>query len=102
MYKSAVNFAAGFFGIPFEEQYNELILIEAAGFNNTLAPYMTCPNSYRRDLDSSKTLRPEWLAVYLKDALPRIQKLIEGVELSYKDLFGVSDSCISNFTPYSN
>lgn len=54
---------------------------------------MTCPNSYRRDLDSSKTSRPKWLAIYLKDALLRIQKDLSGIELTIKDVFGMQEMC---------
>lgn len=39
MLKSAQNFAAGFFGIPTEEQYNLEVMIEWPEFNCTLAPY---------------------------------------------------------------
>lgn len=44
MLKSAQNFAAGFFGIPAEDQYNLEVMIEAPGFNCTLAPW----NAVRR------------------------------------------------------
>jgi hypothetical protein len=59
MLKSAQNFAAGklpfhlivvcqlisgFFGIPAEDQYNLEVMIEAPGFNCTLAPWNSvCP-----------------------------------------------------------
>lgn len=39
MLKSALNFAAGFFGIPYEEQYHQLITLEWPHYNNTLSPY---------------------------------------------------------------
>lgn len=39
MLKSAQNFAAGFFGIPAEPQYNLEVMIEWPGFNCTLSPY---------------------------------------------------------------
>lgn len=39
MLKSALNFAAGFFGIPFEKQYHQLVTIEWPHYNNTLSPY---------------------------------------------------------------
>ncbi|KAJ7862603.1 histidine phosphatase superfamily [Mycena olivaceomarginata] len=45
MLASAMNVAIGFFGYPFEGQYQQSITIEADGFNNTLAPYKTCPNA---------------------------------------------------------
>lgn len=38
MYKSARNYAAGFFGIPAEDQYELELTIETPGFNNTFAP----------------------------------------------------------------
>jgi hypothetical protein len=41
MLKSAQNFAAGFFGIPAEDQFNLEVMIESKGFNNTLAPWNT-------------------------------------------------------------
>ncbi|KAI9620352.1 hypothetical protein KEM48_008175 [Puccinia striiformis f. sp. tritici PST-130] len=45
MYHSALNFAAGFFGLPVEKKYHQSIIIENIGFNNSLAPYLSCPNS---------------------------------------------------------
>lgn len=60
MHASALNFAIGFFGYPFEGQYQQSITIESTGvraffrdlpsafslnvvqFNNSLAPYTTC------------------------------------------------------------
>jgi len=59
MWSSAMHFAIGFFGYPFEGQYEQSITIEYDGvssqslfvipisiyryqFNNTLAPYKTC------------------------------------------------------------
>jgi hypothetical protein len=42
MVKSALNFAAGFFGIPYEGQFNLELTVESPGFNNTFAPYATC------------------------------------------------------------
>lgn len=46
MVKTALNFMGGFFGIPeYSTEANLLLRIEAQGFNNTGAPYYTCPNS---------------------------------------------------------
>ncbi|POW03499.1 hypothetical protein PSHT_11622 [Puccinia striiformis] len=56
MYHSALNFAAGFFGLPVEKKYHQSIIIENIGFNNSLAPYLSCPNSQlpkRANLDVS-------------------------------------------------
>lgn len=49
MLKSAQNFAAGFFGIPAEDQYHLEVTVEAPGFNNTLAPWNTVRDVPRRD-----------------------------------------------------
>ncbi|GJN94417.1 hypothetical protein Rhopal_007497-T1 [Rhodotorula paludigena] len=93
MLKSAQNFAAGFFGIPFEQQYHQLVTIEWPGFNNTLAPYMTCKNA----IDYGRTRAPqkmaEWIKRYLDDALQRVQPLVEGVTLRHRDLFNMQLLC---------
>ncbi|KAJ3929080.1 MAG: histidine phosphatase superfamily [Lentinula lateritia] len=56
---SALNFAIGFFGYPFEGQYQQSITIDADGFNNTLAPYDTCHNARHRPI----SVRGKWRAV---------------------------------------
>lgn len=38
MVKSALNWAAGFFGIPYEDQFELELIIETPGLNNTFAP----------------------------------------------------------------
>ncbi|BGP20154.1 hypothetical protein JCM10213v2_008289 [Rhodosporidiobolus nylandii] len=76
MLKSALNFAAGFFGIPFEDQYHQLITVEWPGFNNTLAPYMTCKNANRYDLTRGPQNMKEWAAVYLAHALERFKPMM--------------------------
>ncbi|GAA5863691.1 hypothetical protein JCM8547_003694 [Rhodosporidiobolus lusitaniae] len=93
MLKSALNFAAGFWGIPFEDQYHQLITIEWPGFNNTLAPYMICSNANRADLTRGPQKMAQWGEVYLKDALARLKPLVEGVELTVKDLFNMQLMC---------
>ncbi|KAJ9497622.1 hypothetical protein H2202_007046 [Exophiala xenobiotica] len=46
MVKTAVNFAAGFFGVPeYLDQVNIEILVEILGVNNSGAPYEVCNNS---------------------------------------------------------
>ncbi|KAJ3559014.1 hypothetical protein NM688_g600 [Phlebia brevispora] len=41
MLSSALNFAIRFFGCPLEGRYQQSIIIEADGYDNTLAPYKT-------------------------------------------------------------
>ncbi|KAM0790434.1 hypothetical protein ACM66B_003313 [Microbotryomycetes sp. NB124-2] len=93
MLKSALNFAAGFFGIPYEEQYDQLVTIEWPGFNNTLSPYMTCTNANRRDLTLGPARMAEWMSLYLKDARARLNHQLEGIELSFRDVFNIQQMC---------
>ncbi|KAK4049349.1 hypothetical protein OIO90_005478 [Microbotryomycetes sp. JL221] len=93
MLKSALNFAAGFFGIPYEEQYEQLVTIEWPGFNNTLSPYMTCKNANRRDLTIGPQKMAEWMAIYLKNARNRLNQQLDGIELTLRDVFDMQQMC---------
>lgn len=93
MHKSALNFAAGFFGIPFEEQYHQLLTIEEVNFNNTLSPYMTCRNANDPLLSEGGKRAGEWLAIYLADAVARFGKLVSGVELTARDVWNMQAMC---------
>jgi hypothetical protein len=56
MLKSAQNFAAGFFGIPYEGQYQQLVTIEDDGVRPlSLSPSLrpTCPNTRATTLTRS-------------------------------------------------
>ncbi|KAJ6603247.1 histidine phosphatase superfamily [Mycena vulgaris] len=94
MLASAQNFAIGFFGYPFEGQYQQSITIEGHGFNNTLAPYTTCPNAQ----DSSKADRgrgylAKWASVYLEKALRRLQRQLTGYTLTIEDVYVFQQLC---------
>ncbi|ESK92182.1 acid phosphatase [Moniliophthora roreri MCA 2997] len=94
MLHSALNFAIGFFGYPFEGQYQQSITIEAANFNNTLAPYDTCPNANRRTVSDRGTwYASRWADKYLASARKRLQKQITGFELSVQDVFTMQQLC---------
>ncbi|KAJ7932197.1 phytase, partial [Mycena leptocephala] len=99
MLASAQNFAIGFFGYPFEGQYQESITIEGHGFNNTLAPYTTyvCER-LRYFQDSSKADRgrgylAKWASVYLKKALRRLQPQLTGYTLTIEDVYVFQQLC---------
>lgn len=85
MLRSAQNFAAGFFGIPAEDQYNLEVMIEWPGFNCSLAPYHSCPNDMKMYPVVREKLA-QWDAVFLKKTTKRVQKLIRGVELTSLDV----------------
>lgn len=94
MLKSSLNFASGFFGYPFQDQYQQSITIEAPGINNTLAPYSTCPNAN----DDTKGGRgawyvKNWTGNYLKAAQARLQPQMQGYELTIDDLFSFQFMC---------
>lgn len=94
MYHSALNFAAGFFGIPYEKSYHQSILIESKHFNNSLAPYYVCPNSNKPGItDLGSKVSKQWVEIYLKDATKRFNELIEGFQFNSSDLHTMQQVC---------
>jgi len=94
MLASALNFAIGFFGYPFDGQYQQSITIEASGFNNTLAPYNTCPNSNDPKRGGRSTwFVTQWVTRYLQPALKRINSLISGYQFTITDIYAMQNLC---------
>ncbi|KAI0638912.1 phosphoglycerate mutase-like protein [Trametes polyzona] len=94
MLASALNFAIGFFGYPFEGQYQQSITIEDNGYNNTLAPYKTCPNAGdRTKSDRAIPYVKQWASIYLKDALDRLRPQMHGYELTIEDVYVLQQLC---------
>ncbi|GJE94137.1 histidine-type phosphatase [Phanerochaete sordida] len=94
MLASALNFAIGFFGYPFEGQYQQSITIEARGFNNTLAPYKTCPNADdKTKADRGTWFVRQWADIYLKDAQARLAPQMHGYNLTIEDLYTLQQMC---------
>ncbi|KAI0048206.1 phosphoglycerate mutase-like protein [Auriscalpium vulgare] len=94
MLASALNFASGFFGIPYEDKYLQSITIEDDGFNNTLAPYKTCPNAGDRSIaDRGTPFVKEWANVYLQQARDRLQSQIPGYNLTIEDVYTMQQMC---------
>ena len=89
-----LNFAAGFFDVrTYQTDYNQLIMIESAGFNNTLAPYDNCPNA-NNDIGSQGIVFAEkWIAIYLESATKRLARKITGVNLTTTDLYNMQLTC---------
>ncbi|KAI1790015.1 phytase [Ganoderma leucocontextum] len=94
MLSSALNFALGFFGPKLEGQYQQLITIEAQGFNNTLVPSKTCPNaqSNARGERALPYVR-EWAELYLQDARARLNSQLEGIHLCIEDVYTMQQLC---------
>ncbi|KAG0144274.1 hypothetical protein CROQUDRAFT_660242 [Cronartium quercuum f. sp. fusiforme G11] len=94
MYKSAINFAAGFFGIPSDNEYHQSILIENKGFNNSLAPYYVCPNSVKPGIgDLGSKISDKWVDIYLQPAVQRLNKLVEPFKFNTSDLYTMQQLC---------
>ncbi|TIA87508.1 hypothetical protein E3P81_03921 [Wallemia ichthyophaga] len=91
MYKSAINWLAGFFGVEsWQEESHLSIMHEASGYNNTLAPWEICP---REDSYQSKAHVGKWRNKYLRNALKRLNKLAFGYEFEIGDVFAMQELC---------
>ncbi|KAG8816269.1 hypothetical protein FRC17_000379 [Serendipita sp. 399] len=94
MLASATNFAFGFFGWPLDDKLLLSVTVEATQYNNTLAPYKTCPNQWRPEIgDRGEYYQQKWVGVYLQEAHHRIQGLLDGYALSVEDLFAMQMLC---------
>ncbi|TFK56976.1 phosphoglycerate mutase-like protein [Heliocybe sulcata] len=95
MLHSALNFAAGFFGIDsYQTDYNELIIVESDGYNNTLAPWNACPNNNLESIGYyGDSLQDQWIETYLAPTLERLQPLVQGVNLTTSDLYNMQSAC---------
>ncbi|THH15597.1 hypothetical protein EW146_g4910 [Bondarzewia mesenterica] len=93
MLASAMNFASGFFGIPYEDKYLQSITIEAddVGVPTT---FLCCPNSGKKSKsDRGTPFLEEWAAIYLRDARDRLQNQIEGYTLTFEDVYTMQQMC---------
>ncbi|EJU01030.1 phosphoglycerate mutase-like protein [Dacryopinax primogenitus] len=94
MVKSALNFAAGFFGIPYENQYHQEIIIEGApagvAGNNTLSP--TCKNLIVSLLNSAAPIA-KWQSIYLANATARINAQVQGINFTFADVGNMQSLC---------
>lgn len=94
MLSSAMNFALGFFGWPFEGQYQQSITIEEKGFNNTLAPYKTCHNANINEKgDRGVWYTERWADIYLQNTRKRLAKEIKGYDLTIEDVYTMQQLC---------
>lgn len=93
MLRSAQNFATGFFGYPAEEQYNLNVIIESPGFNNTLAPYLTCDNDGGLLRANVSQKLSEWDRVFLKNAVERLNGDIQGYNITIQDAVAFMETC---------
>lgn len=100
----SLHFAVGFFGVQsYLQDYHQLIMIEAPGFNNTLASSAVCPNANNAIGNFGRVQSAKWANVYLQPALKRVSKSIQGIDLTISDLVGMQMTCAYEveFLPFS-
>ncbi|KAM0267086.1 hypothetical protein ACHAPA_006293 [Fusarium lateritium] len=90
MLKSAENWMAGFFGLEWTNNATIEVIIEAPGFNNSLAGGLNCPNSAKADY---VTPVATWYEKYLKDATDRFNDVTEGFTWTPADVWAAQNMC---------
>ncbi|KAJ7486978.1 phosphoglycerate mutase-like protein [Mycena latifolia] len=94
MVDSALHFAAGFFGVQeYQNDYHQLIEIEALGFNTTLAPYDQCANANNPISTIGTNFTTKWEEIYLADAQKRLAPHLQGFALNATWLFAMQQTC---------
>ncbi|KXN87322.1 3-phytase A [Leucoagaricus sp. SymC.cos] len=95
MVDSALNFAAGFFGLPdYSKDYHQLIEVETPGVNSTLAATKTCPNAHNEiSYIGNHRYAEEWVDRYLLDAQERLAKHLPGFNLTIEDCLQMQQLC---------
>lgn len=84
---------AGFFGLEWTNNATIEVIIEAPGFNNSLAGGKACNNSHSYRNAGGKNATAEWVGIYLKDATKRLQPLLKGYELTVDDVYAMQTLC---------
>jgi len=78
MLKSAEYFMAGFFGLEWTNNATLEVIIEAPGFNNSLAGYFNCNNSNLAVSAAGTNASRIWEETYLKNATARLNAMSKG------------------------
>ncbi|KAK2468085.1 hypothetical protein H9L39_20307 [Fusarium oxysporum f. sp. albedinis] len=90
MLKSAENWVAGFFGLEWTNNATIEVIIEAAGFNNSLAGDLNCPNTAKADYKSPVEA---WVEIYLQDATSRFNNMTDGFKWTLVDVYAAQKMC---------
>ena len=95
MVKTALNFAAGFFGVPeFLTEFNLEIVVETPGLNNTGAPYEVCNNSNVASRGSiGSTAATGFASTAFASTVTRLQGLITGINFTTTDVVAMLQLC---------
>lgn len=92
-HQSAEYFLAGFFGLEWTNNATIEVIIESAGFNNSLAGYDNCVNAHNFRNRGGANATAEWVEIYLKSATERFQSMISGIEWTAKDTHAAQNMC---------
>jgi hypothetical protein len=91
--KSAENFMAGFFGLDWTNSANLEIITEGLGYNNSLAGFYGCSNTFSSVIEPAFVALEKWKAMYLKEITKRLQKLVEGYTWTASDTYAAQELC---------
>ena len=69
------------------------MIIEADGFNNSLAGYDNCDNSNNFRNQAGNDAEKEWVVTYLQDATKRFQSMITGFDWTITDTYAAQTMC---------
>lgn len=97
-----LNFVAGFFGIPeYQQEVNIEIMVEAAGYNDTGAPYDLCPNANNARGSVGTKAATEFVQPYLEKAAERLNKCLSGsLSLDASDVNAMIQLCAVSGLPF--
>ena len=95
MVKTALNFLAGFFGVPeYTEEAKLEIVVEAPGFNNTGAPYEICTNSNVANKGQiGSAIAANWSTIAFTSTAQRLQPLLTGINITASDVVAMLQLC---------
>ncbi|KAF8607458.1 phytase [Ceratobasidium sp. AG-I] len=94
MLESTANLAFGFFGHPIDGQYQEVVMVQSRGLNNTISPYDSCPNANIASKAMPGELKIKvWIAKYLANALSRFKTMAPEVEWTIEDVYAAQKMC---------
>ncbi|KAK8119933.1 phosphoglycerate mutase-like protein [Apiospora kogelbergensis] len=95
MVKTAVNFAAGFFGVPeYMDEVSIEILVEAPHVNSSGSPYYVCPNAGVKDKGFIGTaVSKAYAALAFNATQARLNSQISGMKFDAKDVISMLELC---------
>ncbi len=83
---------AGFFGLEWTNNVTIEVLIEADGFNNSLAGAANCDNHHFRNNGGSEASE-QWKHIYLQNATARLKELVTGFDWDIEDTYAAQSLC---------